>query len=76
MFLVLCIRSSYREIKPRVEHFVETFGRGTYLTKIFRNLIAEDWTRSWVRPLYERIRERHHPVVISNLEKMLIKHDL
>jgi leukotriene-A4 hydrolase len=76
MFLALCLRSGYREIMPRVEHFVETFGRGTYLTKIFRNLIAEHWTRPRVRPLFERVRERHHPVVIANLEKMLIKANL
>ncbi|HEY71108.1 MAG TPA: M1 family metallopeptidase [Anaerolineae bacterium] len=76
MFLVLGIRSGYREIMPRVERFVQTFGRGTYLTKIFRNLVAEHWTRPQVRPLFERIRERHHPVVITNLEKMLANANL
>jgi hypothetical protein len=72
-FLALCIRSGYKGIMPRVELFVETFGRGISLSRIFRMMIAQDWARPLVRPLFERVRERYHPVVISNLEKMLTK---
>lgn len=73
LFLVLCIRSGYRDILGRVEQFVETIGRGIYLSKIFRNMIAEDWTRPLARPLFERVRERHHPATISNIDKILTK---
>jgi len=75
-FIALCIRSGYSDILPRVEHFVETFGRGSSLSMIFRTLIAEDWAKPLARPLFERIRERHHPVAIANIEKMLTKAEL
>jgi hypothetical protein len=75
-FIALCIRSGYSDILPRVEHFVETFGRGSSLSRIFRTMIAEDWARPLVRPLFERIRERHHPVAIATIEKMLSKAEL
>jgi aminopeptidase N len=73
LFLALCIRSGYKEIMPRVEQFVETIGRGIYLSKIFRNMIAEEWTRPMARSLFERIRERHHPVTTASLDGILTK---
>jgi leukotriene-A4 hydrolase len=72
-FLALCIHSGYSDIMPRVEHFVETYGRGISLSRIFRAIIAEDWTKRHVRPLFERIRERHHPVAIATIEKLITK---
>jgi hypothetical protein len=71
LFLALCIRSGHRAIMPRVEHFVETIGRGIYLARIFRSLVAEDWTRQLARPLFERVRERHHPATIASIEGIL-----
>jgi leukotriene-A4 hydrolase len=76
MFFALCIRSGYSDIMPRVERFVETVGRGVYLSKIFRTMIAEDWAKPLVRPLFERIRERHHPVAIATIDRMLTKAEL
>jgi hypothetical protein len=75
-FLALCIRSGYTDIMPRVEAFVETIGRGYSLSRIFRTMIAEDWAKPLARPLFERIRERHHPVAIGNIEKLLTKAEL
>lgn len=75
-FLALCIRSGYKEIMPRVEALVETVGRGYSLKMIFRTLIAEEWARPLARPLFERVRERYHPVTDSNIDKLLIKAEL
>jgi hypothetical protein len=75
-FLELCIRSGHTDIMPRVEQFVETIGRGTSLARIFRTMIAEDWARPLARPLFERVRERYHPVTIGNIDKLLNKAEL
>ncbi len=75
-FLELCIRSGYTEILPRVEAFVETIGRSYSLSRIFRAMIAEDWARPLARPLFERVRERYHPVTVGNLDKLLTKAEL
>jgi hypothetical protein len=75
-FLELCIRSGHTDIMPRVEQFVETNGRGSSLGRIFRAMIAEEWTRPHARPLFERVRERYHPVTIGNLDKLLTKAEL
>jgi leukotriene-A4 hydrolase len=73
VFLALSIRSGYREILARVERFVETIGRGIYLSRIFRAMIAEEWTRPLARPLFMRVRERHHPVTVAKIDGILRK---
>ena len=72
-FYAACIASGYREILPRVESFIEKIGRMLYIMPIGRALVASDWTRDRARPLFERVRERHHPVTINAVDGFLKK---
>ncbi|HEX5837529.1 MAG TPA: leukotriene A4 hydrolase C-terminal domain-containing protein [Anaerolineales bacterium] len=72
-FYATCIASGYREILPRVETFVEKIGRMLYIIPIGRALVASDWARDRARPLFERVRERHHPVTINAVDGFLKK---
>jgi leukotriene-A4 hydrolase len=72
-FYATCIVSGYREILPRVETFVEKIGRMLYIMPIGRALVASDWARDRARPLFERVRERHHPVTINAVDGFLKK---
>ena len=70
-FYATCIASGYREILPRVESFVGKIGRMLYIMPIGRALVASDWARDRARPLFERVRERHHPVTINAVDGFL-----
>ena len=70
-FFSACILSGYREILPRVENFVERIGRMLYLMPVARAMVEADWTRDKVRPLFERVRDRHHPVTVNVMEGFL-----
>jgi leukotriene-A4 hydrolase len=72
-FYATCIASGYREILPRVEIFLEKIGRMLYIMPIGRALVASDWARDQARPLFERVRERHHPVTVNTVDNFLKK---
>lgn len=75
-FYAIAIASGYKEVMPRVEKFFEKIGRMLYLLPIARAIIETDWTRDRARPLFERVREKQHPVTVAALERMLNKADL
>jgi leukotriene-A4 hydrolase len=70
-FYALCIRSGYQNILPGVEHLIATMGRFFFLSRIFRAMIETDWSRQKVRLIFERYRNLHHPITVSNIEKLL-----
>ena len=70
-FYATCILSGYQEVLPRVEKFVEKIGRMLYIMPIGRAMVEADWARDKVRPLFERVRERHHPVTVQNVDNFL-----
>jgi hypothetical protein len=70
-FYATCIASGYREILPRVERFLEKIGRVLYIMPIGRALVASDWARDRARPLFERVREHHHPVTVRTVDGFL-----
>ncbi|MGE5248736.1 MAG: M1 family metallopeptidase [Bacteroidota bacterium] len=71
LFYPLCIRSGYREILPEVERFAEEVGNFTVLKPVYRALVQNDWSRELARPLFERVRERYHPITAAMLESVL-----
>jgi leukotriene-A4 hydrolase len=73
LFYVVCIANGYQEVLPRVEQFMEKIGRMLYILPIVRAMIKEDWSRGYARPLFERIRERHHQITINAIEGLLKK---
>jgi len=72
-FYVTCVTSGYRESLPRIEQFMKRIGRMLYILPIVRAMIETDWSRDKIRPLFERVRDRHHEITISAVEKLLKK---
>lgn len=72
-FYPICIASGYEEAMPRIEKFMGTVGRMLYVFPIFRAMIETDWSKGLARPLFERVRDRHHPITIKGTEGMLMK---
>ncbi len=70
-FLRLAIRSGYAQAMPTVERFVETVGNEYQLRRVFRCLAQADWSRPSARPLFERVRHRHHPITETLVDRTL-----
>ena len=70
-FYVIAITSGYKEILPRVEQFMSKIGRMLYVLPIVRAMINAEWTRPLIRPLFERVRNRHHQITIHAIERLL-----
>jgi len=70
-FYAICVASGYKEIMHRVEKFFEKIGRMLYLFPVARALIETEWTRDQARLLFERVREKHHPVTVNAMEGLL-----
>jgi leukotriene-A4 hydrolase len=75
-FFEIAIRSGYREVLPRAEELVATVGRGVIIVPVFQAIAQTAWSRSIARPLFERVRTRHHPIAVSNLAQVLEKEGL
>ena len=75
-FYATCIASNYQEIMPRIEQYLGTVGRMIYVIPVIRAMIAMDWSRELVRPLFERVKEKHHQITIKTLDELLRKADL
>jgi leukotriene-A4 hydrolase len=71
-----CLASGDREMLPRIEAFIERIGRMLYIMPVMRAMVATEWSRDRARPLLERVREKHHPVTVAAIEKLLKKVDL
>jgi aminopeptidase N len=72
-FYDIAIRSGYREVLPRVEKLVSTVGRVFVVEPVFRALLETPWSRPLARELFERYRERHHPITVSTVDALLRK---
>jgi hypothetical protein len=70
-FYVIAIASGYKEILPRVEQFVGKIGRMLYVLPVVRAMIGTDWSRRHIRPLFERVRDRHHQITVHAIERLL-----
>jgi leukotriene-A4 hydrolase len=70
-FYVIAIVSGYEAILPRAEQFLEKIGRMLYILPIVRAMIETDWARERIRPLFERVRDRHHQITVHAMEGLL-----
>jgi hypothetical protein len=70
-FYVIAIASGYEAILPRVEKFMGTIGRMLYVLPIVRIMLETDWSREHIRPLFERVRDRHHQITVHAIEGLL-----
>ena len=75
-FYVIAVASGYEAILPRLEKFMGTIGRMLYILPIVRVMIETDWSREHIRPLFERVRDRHHQITIHAIEGLLKRAEL
>ena len=75
-FYVIAIASGYEAILPRVEQFMGKIGRMLYVLPLARAMIETDWSRAHMRPLFERVRDRHHQITVHAMEGLLKRADL
>jgi aminopeptidase N len=73
LFYRLCIRSEYKAVLPSIERFVRRVGREYLLTRLFRCLVENEWTKGLARPMFEGVRETHHPITVAVLDSLLKK---
>jgi aminopeptidase N len=71
LFYPICILSGYQEILPRIEEYLGNIGRGLFIQPIFRAMIATDWAKGHARHILENVRERHHPITVHVINKLL-----
>jgi len=72
-FYSISIASGHETILPRVEAYAEKIGRMLYIYPVFRALTQTDWSRAIARPLFERVKSRHHQITAAGLERILSK---
>lgn len=72
-YYAICISSGYQEVMPRVEKFLGRVGRMYYIFPVVRALIETDWSKDAVRPLFERVKGKHHQITIKATEGMFKK---
>ena len=72
-FYTTCVASGNQAALPRIEQFLGTVGRMLYILPIVRAMIETEWSRDFVRPLFERVRDRHHQITIHAMEVLLKK---
>ncbi len=70
-FYLIAIASGYQAVLPRIEQFMEKIGRMLYVLPVVRAMIQTEWSRGYVRPLFERVRHRHHQITIHAIEGLL-----
>jgi len=70
-FYATCIASGYEAVLPRVEQFMGEIGRMLYILPIVRAMIEADWSRGYIRPLFEQVRGRHHQITVYAIEGLL-----
>lgn len=72
-FFRLCIRSECKDALPGIERFVTKVGRQEYITRLFRTMVENEWTKGLARPMFERVRDRYHPITASVVDSLLTK---
>ncbi|MBM3122604.1 MAG: M1 family metallopeptidase [Chloroflexi bacterium] len=70
-FLRLATRSGYAQVWPMMEAFAERVGNEYQLKRVFRSLAEAEWSRPLTRPLFERVRHRHHPITEGLVDQLL-----
>lgn len=73
VFYNIAIRSGYETVLPRVEEILATVGRGKFVIPLLRALAETEWSKEVARPVFERVRNRHHPLTVVNLERVLVQ---
>jgi len=70
-YLLTAIRSDCVEVIPEVEELLAHVGRGLFVRALFRTLASTEWSRDQARPLFEKFKERYHPIVQAGVTRVL-----
>jgi aminopeptidase N len=70
-FYLTAIASEYQAVLPQIEKFMEKIGRMLYVLPVVRAMSQTEWSRGHIRPLFERVRERHHQITVHAIEGIL-----
>jgi aminopeptidase N len=70
-WLLLALESEYDAVLPRVEAFLAEVGRMKFLRPIYAALAARPETHSSAHAIFERYRDRYHPIARSVVAKLL-----
>jgi aminopeptidase N len=76
LFYVTAVASGYEAVLPRIEKFMEKIGRMLYVLPVVRAMAQAEWSRGYIRPLFERVRDRHHQITVHAIEGMLKEAEL
>jgi aminopeptidase N len=69
----VCVASGDADVLPRIEKYIEKIGRMYYIMPILRAMTESEKFRAQVRPMFERVRDRHHQITIGAVEGLLKK---
>ena len=69
-FLVLAIKSGYKDVLPYAGELLQTQGRKKYLEPLYRALYETSWGREFADQIFEGARANYHPVVTSKIEEI------
>jgi hypothetical protein len=50
---------------------MEKIGRMLYVLPVVRAMAQTEWSRGHIRPLFERVRARHHQITVHAIEGIL-----
>jgi hypothetical protein len=65
--------STYDRVFPAIREFLGVVGRGKYLKPIYRALHENPQTRGLARELFEKFKNRYHPVARTAVQRILEK---
>jgi leukotriene-A4 hydrolase len=75
-WLEIAILSGYRDVLPTAEDLIGRVGRMLIILPVFRAIVQAEWSRPRARPLFERVRDRHHPITVRAMENLLAQQGL
>jgi hypothetical protein len=52
---------------------MESIGRLLYVLPVVRAMIGTDWSKDKARPLFERVKEKHHQITIKAMDGLMKK---
>jgi hypothetical protein len=65
------IRAGYAPVREPLERFLTEVGRRKFVAPLFTELAKQPDDKAWAEALYERIRDRYHPVTQAAVDTAL-----
>ena len=72
-WLLMAIRSNYQDAYPRVDEFLSSIGRRSYLEPLYEELIKTTAGRARAMAIYKKARPTYHPTAQALVDQILGK---